>query len=465
MNDRTLSDLSESVASLAGKDPAGYADLYLASGVAHSAIFEDGRIEQLTSGKGSGFGARIIRGENTFFSRGTGVDTDAVHRGLLNVASMSNVSFSSAKLNAASQPILAVPGGVSPLDIDFMRELDSNLRKNSANLRQITFSYKTSAKDVLIVQGNGRIVADRREYSSFSVNIVVERHDVLQTGYESLATVGDVSALWQKGAAEKIAFAAYERAMLMLDAVPCPAGKMEVVLDGHAGGTMIHEACGHGLEADIIIKDFSSYANKLGTLVASPLITLVDDATLRNCYGSYQFDDEGTPSQRTVLIENGILKNYLTDILSSRMGGFPLTGNGRRESSQSIPIPRMSNTFVLQGDASTEDIVTSVSNGLYVKKMGGGEVDTTSGDYVFYVSEGYLIENGKIGKAVRGATLTGNGPETLMNIEAVGKSFSLESGVCGKNGQGVPVTDGQPTLLLKDIVVGGSNTDYGGTNA
>lgn len=465
MDDCTLSNLSESVASLAGRAPSGYADLYLASGVAHSAIFEDGKIEQLTSGKGSGFGARVIRGENTFFSRGTGVSTDIVQRGLSDVASMASLSFPSSKFKMKNKPILSASHEVSPLEIDFIRALDAKLRKYSRNLRQVTFSYKTSSKEILIIQGNGEIVKDRRKYSSFSASVVVERQDVLQTGYESLATVGDIAFLWQKGTAEQVAFEAYERAMLMLDAIPCPAGKMDVVLDGDAGGTMIHEACGHGLEADIIIKDFSSYANKLGTLVASPLVTLVDDATLRNCYGSYEFDDEGIPAQRTVLIENGILKNYLTDILSSRMGMFPLTGNGRRESSQSIPLPRMSNTFVLQGDSSTEDILSSVSKGLYVKKMGGGEVDTTSGDYVFYVSEGYLIENGKIGKAVRGATLTGNGPETLKNITAVGKNFSLESGVCGKNGQGVPVTDGQPTLLLKDIVVGGSNTDYGGTNS
>ena len=247
----------------------------------------------------------------------------------------------------------------------------------------------------------------------------------------------------------------------MLDAKPCPAGNMMVLMDGSAGGTMIHEACGHGLEADIIQKDFSVYRDRIGELVASPLVTIVDDATLPGRYGSYRFDDEGTPAGRTVLVEDGVLKNYLTDILSARVGRLPLSGNGRRESYQYQPIPRMSNTFITPGKTERGEMLDRVKRGLLVSKMGGGEVNPTSGDFVFYVSEGYLIENGKVGSAVKGATLTGNGPDALRKIVAVGRELYLDHGTCGKSGQGVPVTDGQPTLLIEDLTVGGCDTDDG----
>jgi TldD protein len=254
-----------------------------------------------------------------------------------------------------------------------------------------------------------------------------------------------------------IAQAAFDRAMLMLNARHCPAGKMPVLFAGEAGGTIVHEACGHALEADIVEKDFSVYKNKIGERVANEMVTMVDDPTLPDIFGHYNFDDEGTPARRTVLIENGILKQYMTDILTSHIYNYPLTGNGRRESYKSVPIPRMSNTFLLPtGQNSLDDMLGITQNGLFVKKMGGGEVNPTTGDFVFYVAEAYIIENGKISFPVKGATITGNGPETLKNITALGNNLIMDAGICGKSGQGVPVTDGQPSMVVKELTVGGS---------
>lgn len=454
-----LDTLREQICAVSKKE-GHYADLYLQSGVSHSVRFEDRRMDQLSSSRSDGCGARIVVGENTFYSHGTGVDSASVSTPLRRVGHEIGVDIPEI-LRKESAPLMEPAEDISPLECSFMRDIDRKLRKESAKIRQITLGYRTAVKNILIIRGDGEIALDRRAYTGFSAGIVVHKEGVMQTAYEASSMAlpaelfeGDVSF-------EGIARCALERALLMLDAAPCPAGKMDVILAGEAGGTMIHEACGHGLEADIIQKDYSVYSDQMGKLVASPLITLVDDATLDKCYGSYKIDDEGTPASRTLLIENGVLRGYLTDILSARVGDLPLTGNGRRESSGYAPLPRMSNTFVLPGKTGTGEMLQQVKRGLYVKKMGGGEVDPTSGDYVFYVTEGYLIENGKIGSAVRGATLTGNGPETLRDIAAVGEKYCLEPGICGKSGQSVPVTDGQPTLLIRNMIVGGSDTNHG----
>ena len=454
-----LDKLREQVSEISKKE-GRYADLYLQSGVSHSVRFEDQRMDQLSSSRSDGCGARIIVGENTFYSHGTGVDLLSVNAPLRRVGHQVDVDIPEIA-SKDSVDLMNVTEDLDPLECSFMRGIDQALRKESSLIRQITLGYRTAVKNVLILRGDGEVAADRRVYTSFTAGVVVQKDGIMQTAYEPRSMALSVDRFWGNTSPEEIALCALQRALLMLDATSCPAGKMDVILAGEAGGTMIHEACGHGLEADIIQKDFSVYSDSIGKLVASPLISLVDDATLQDYYGSYGVDDEGNPASRTLLIENGVLRNYLTDILSSRVGGLPLTGNGRRESSQYAPLPRMSNTFVLPGKTKTEEMLDQVKLGLYVKKMGGGEVDPTSGDYVFYVTEGYLIKNGKIGSAVRGATLTGNGPETLKNIAAVGEKYYLEPGICGKSGQSIPVTDGQPTLFIRNMIVGGSDTNYG----
>jgi TldD protein len=301
---------------------------------------------------------------------------------------------------------------------------------------------------------------DKRWRTLFAADVVTEKEGILQRGYEVKASSEPIDQFWSHLDPLAVAMTAAQRALLMLEASPCPAGRMPVILAGEAGGTMVHEACGHGLEADSVQKDYSIYRDRLGAAVASPLVTLVDDATLKGAFGSYGVDDEGTPAERSVLVENGVLKCYLTDILSAKKGDLPLTGNGRRESYSHVPIPRMSNTFILPGKCSFSEIVDQVRHGLLVKRMGGGEVNPTSGDFVFHVAEGYLIEDGSL-SPVRGAILAGNGPQALKDVLAVGDDLHFEPGICGKLGQGVPVTDGQPTLLIKELTVGGSDTDYG----
>jgi len=288
----------------------------------------------------------------------------------------------------------------------------------------------------------------------FSVQVVSGRDDLIQTGYEPVGgTMG--FELFDLHPPEKVAEVAAKRSLLMLSARQAPMGRMPVVLSSEAGGTMIHEAIGHGLEADLAQQGLSVYSKKIGEKVASPLITVVDDPTLPQRRGSYAFDDEGVVSQRTILVEEGILKGYLYDRLTALKDRVRSTGNGRRESYQQKPIPRMSNTMILPGKMSPDEIIHSVEKGLFVKKMGGGQVNTVNGDFVFEVNEGYLIEKGSIGEPVRGAILIGNGPRVLKEIDLVGNDLGFGIGTCGKDGQGVPVGDAQPTLRIPEIVVGG----------
>jgi TldD protein len=245
------------------------------------------------------------------------------------------------------------------------------------------------------------------------------------------------------------------RALMMLTAERAPGGRMPAVISSEAGGTMIHEAIGHGLEADLAQQGLSVYSRKIGQRVASPFITVMDDPTLQKKRGSFRFDDEGTPSQRNVLVEKGILKNYMYDKLTAMKDGVTSTGNGRRQSYQHRPIPRMTNTFIAPGDTPSGKIISSVDNGLFVKKMGGGQVNTVTGDFVFDVQEGYRIKNGMIEEPVRGATLAGNGPEILNSVDMVGSDLGFAIGTCGKDSQGVPVSDAMPTIRIPEIVVGG----------
>jgi len=289
----------------------------------------------------------------------------------------------------------------------------------------------------------------------FIVQVIASEKGTIQTGYEPIG--GSLGfELFDECDPEAVAVTAASQACLMLEAQPAPTGRMPVVISSEAGGTMIHEAVGHGLEADHIDKAMSKYCGKLNEMIATPDITVVDDATLPTRRGSFSVDDEGTPAQRTVLIDQGRLVRYMNDIKTARKMGHAPTGNGRRQSYQHKPVPRMTNTLIVPGKTDPADIVASTDKGLFVRKMGGGQVNTLNGDFVFEVSEGYLIENGKIGAPVRGATLIGNGPEVLMNIEMVGCDLGFGIGTCGKDGQGAPVSDAQPTLRIRELTIGGT---------
>ncbi|MDA8099023.1 MAG: TldD/PmbA family protein, partial [Nitrospiraceae bacterium] len=273
-------------------------------------------------------------------------------------------------------------------------------------------------------------------------------------GYQSVGGLTGLE-LFESEPLEAAAAEAAQRAVMMLGARKAPAGRMPVVLSSEAGGTMIHEAVGHGLEADLAQSGLSVYSGKLGLQIASPLVTVLDDSTLARRRGSFRFDDEGTDAQKTVLVDRGVLKTYLYDRLTARKDGVRSTGNGRRESYRHRPIPRMTNTMIAPGGAKPADILKETPKGLFVRKMGGGQVNTVNGEFVFEVSEGYLIENGALGEPVRGATLIGNGPSVLMSIDRVGSDLGFSIGTCGKDGQGAPVADAQPTLRIPEITVGG----------
>lgn len=437
------------------KAGADYADIYLQQGEGHSVHFEDGKIDEISSSTTDGAGSRIIRGGRTFYAHEPGLAEGSV---LSSFARCSEFAFGSAASAAkgSKEKLMKASIPVRQPSADFFKEIDSALRRESPLIRQSSYRYSVSHKDVVILKPNGETAADTRYYASFTAQVIAEKNGVLQTGSERRCMALGESSFWNGSSPEETARTALRRALLMLDAKPCPAGKMNVIMAGEAGGTIVHEACGHGLEADIVEKDRSVYRGMIGRKVADESVTMIDEAPMPGLYGDYRFDDEGTPAQRTVLIENGVLKGYLTDVLSSQLYGLPLTGNGRRESYRCIPIPRMSNTYLMPGKATLDEMLAAAGSGIFVKKMGGGEVDPTSGDFVFYVAEGYLIENGRVSSPVRGAILTGNGPEALRNIAALGSNLLMDPGICGKSGQGVPVTDGQPSMLIRGLTVGGS---------
>ena len=454
MSDRVIETIAQRLADTE-KNGAVHADVFMQAGTAHSAHYEDGRIEELASSNTDGSGARIIIGDRTFYSHSPGTSSSALSL-ILSEAETSAFGTKHPPFENLSGPILTMEENILPPDIGYMKELDLKIRKDSKYVRQAAFRYNISKRKVLIIRSDGRCAEDSRTYCSFSVMVIVEKDGLLQTASERRSMAVPQKNFWSGSAPEEVAFAALKRALLMLDAKPCPAGRMKVLLAGEAGGTVIHEACGHGLEADIVEKDHSIYRGKIGEKVAHESVTMIDDPTIPCLYGSYMFDDEGTPARRNILIENGILRSYLTDILTSKTSGLPLTGNGRRQSYRNIPVPRMSNTLVAPGDSDFDSMLAMTDRGLLVKKMGGGEVNPTTGDFVFYVSEAYIIKKGRISHPVKGAILTGNGPAVLENITALGSDLCMDPGVCGKSGQSVPVTDGQPSMLIEGMTVGGS---------
>jgi TldD protein len=352
-------------------------------------------------------------------------------------------------------PIQKPPEGLSIEErVSMVKRANEVARKLDPRVQQVKVLYRDMNQKLSISNSEGLCIEGERIGTVFSVQVVSAKGDVVQTGYEPIGgTMG--FELFDLHPPEKVAEMATKRALLMLSARKAPMGKMAVVLSSEAGGTMIHEAIGHGLEADLAQQGLSVYSKKIGEEVASSLITVVDDPTLPQKRGSYAFDDEGVPSRRTILVEEGILRGYLYDRLSALEDGVESSGNGRRESYQQKPIPRMSNTMILSGKRKPEEIVHSVEKGLFVKKMGGGQVNTVNGDFIFEVSEGYLIEGGSVGEPVRGAILVGNGPQVLKDIDMVGNDLGFGIGTCGKDGQGVPVSDAQPTLRIPELVVGG----------
>jgi TldD protein len=439
-----------------------FADLYFEEGTSTAVVCEDGKIERVMAATERGVGLRVISDLATAYAFSNDVTESALF-GLADTVSHAvkgrvfdqDIDLRQKTVNKGL-PVRLPPSSIAIKDkVEMVNLADRAARGVDPRIRQVLVIYRDGMARYQFANSLGEFIETRRTGTVFVVQAVAAEGQLIQTGYEPVGgTLG--FEIFQERGPEEIALTAAQRAVMMLSAKKAPAGPMPVVLSSKAGGTMVHEAIGHGLEADLAQAGMSVYTGKIGTRVASPLVTVIDDATIPHARGSFAFDDEGTPGQKTVLVEKGILKGYLFDRLSGLKDGSPSTGNGRRESYQQKPIVRMSNTLIAPGDTSPETIIRGVGQGLFVKKMGGGQVNTVNGDFVFEVSEGYLIENGEITEPVRGATLTGNGPDVLNNIVLIGNDLGFGIGTCGKDGQGVPVADAQPTLLISEITVGGA---------
>ena len=439
-----------------------FADIFIENRVSSMVTCEDDHIERIKSGMDSGAGVRVIYGDTTAYA----YTNKVTRQELLNVADVASRAAQQATRDIAINLKKIVPDveldiKILPDDVKIEDKVGAVLAANKAarqvdeRIKQVMVTYGDVVQDVTIANSLGRLVEDRRVRTRLSVNAIAAEAGQMQTGFES---VGGTQGFELLGGTvcDKLGTAAARLAVTLLEAKPAPAGKMPAVMAGSAGGTMVHEACGHGLEADLAQKGLSVYAGHRDKQVASELITVVDDGTIPHKYGSFRFDDEGFKAQKTVLIKNGVLKNFMYDYLTASRDQVDPTGNGRRESFEHKPIPRMRNTFIVSGKEDPDSIVKSIKNGLLVKKMGGGQVNTVNGDFVFDVAEGYLIKDGQIAHAVRGATLTGNGPEVLKMVDMVGSDLGFTIGTCGKDGQGAPVADAQPTLRIPGIVVGGT---------
>jgi TldD protein len=322
-------------------------------------------------------------------------------------------------------------------------------------VRQVAASYVDVVQRVFLANSHGHLSDETKTRTRLVCQVVAARDGVVQTGFEGPG--GSMGAeLLDLNPPEDVGRLAAERAVRLLDSIPSPAGEMTVVLNAGGGGVLFHEACGHGLEADAIAKDTTVFAKRKGDRVGSAIFNGIDDATVTNGWGSFGFDDEGTPAQRTVLFEDGVQSGEMSDRISAGKLGTAPSGNARRQSYAHFPIPRMSNSFILPGASDPADILKDVKRGLYAEGLGGGQVNPATGDFVFGITEAYLVENGELTKRVRGANLIGNGPEAISQIDAVGTDFDVKQGMCGKDGQWVPVSFGTPTLRIARLTIGGT---------
>jgi TldD protein len=441
-----------------------FAEVFAEDRVTSSAMLDDGRVEELSSGRDRGAGIRVVVGETTGFAH----TADLSESGLIRAAEAASavaqggggttsVAVGGLHEDGAPREPRSGSGPASKSDsLALLRRADEAGRSAGGAISQVQAGYGGSKRQVLIANSEGLLARDEQVRTRFSVSCVAEGDTGLQTGFESAArTVG--FELFDEVSVEELAELAARRALSKLSARPAPSGEVPLVLAGGSGGILFHEACGHGLEADHIVKDASVYVGQVGQQVASPSVTLVDDGTVGSEWGTFGFDDEGRPAQRNVLIENGILTEYLWDYLRARKEGRRSSGNGRRQSYQHLPMVRMTNTFLLPGEEDPDEIVAQTPHGVYVAKLGGGQVNTTTGDFVFGTTEAYLIENGRITEPLRDANLIGNGPEILRRIDAVATDFAMTPGTCGKDGQSVPVGCGQATLRLTGVTIGGTS--------
>ncbi len=442
---------------------ADFAEVFVEDKRSSSALLDDARVERVTSGRDRGAGIRVVVGETTGFAH----TADLSRRGLEAAASAAAAAARGGTGGVrrvrlgppahAGGPAAVPPGEVATTaKVELLTRADEAARAQGSAITQVTARYGDSRRRILVANSDGVFVDDDQTRTLFSVSCVATGDTGMQTGRESVGrTVG--FELFDATDVAELAGRAARRALTKLKARPAPSGSMPVVVGPGGGGVLFHEACGHGLEADLVAKSASAFAGRVGERVATPLVTLIDDATMAGEWGHFGVDDEGHAGARNVLIRDGVLTDYMWDLLRARREGRVSSGNGRRQGYEHLPMVRMTNTYIANGTDDPEAIVADTPRGVYVAQLGGGQVNTATGDFVFGMTEAYLIENGEITAPIREGNLIGNGPEVLQRIDALGDDFAMGSpGTCGKDGQGVPVGDGTPTLRVTSLTVGGT---------
>lgn len=439
-------------------------ELFLEYSVSESFVFDDGRLKNAAFDTGQGFGLRSVTGEATGYAHAAELSEAAIARAAQTVRAVQSGKSGQLSVGPAHTN-QSLYSAANPLDtasfetkIKLLEDMNAYARACDKRVRQVTCSLAGEWRVVEILRPGGESVRDIRPLVRLNVSVVAGEGDRQESGSHGVGGRNGYSAYLSPEQWRPFVDEALRQALVNLQSVPAPAGEQTVVLGPGWPGILLHEAIGHGLEGDFNRKKTSAFAGLLGQQVAAKGVTVVDDGTLAGRRGSLTVDDEGTPTSSTVLIEDGVLKGYIQDRLNARLMGMAPTGNGRRQSYAHMPQPRMTNTYMLSGAMNPGEILASVKNGIYAVSFGGGQVDITSGKFVFTCTEAYRIENGKIGAPVKGATLIGNGPDVLTRVAMIGNDMQLDPGIgtCGKNGQGVPVGVGQPTLRIDGLTVGGT---------
>ena len=457
----SLPDLAERLLERALRKGGDFADLYVERRSTFSLALDDSRVERAQSGQETGASVRVVAGDSTYFAHVDGLAESDLERLADEVSAAVRLETTTARplraLAVGAPQAIGTPPQSVPADrkAQLLRECDERARAAGDAVTQVTAAYNEARREVQVATSDGLLAADDRTRVRLGAQVVARREDRVESGMESLAGHAGFELFDSDPAA--VADEAARRALTMLDARPAPAGPMPVVVGNGFGGVLFHEATGHGLESDAVQKHASVYEGRIGDQLAAPIVTAYDDGTMPHEWGTDAIDDEGTPCQATRVIDEGRLCMFLYDLLRARREGRESTGNGRRQSFRHLPIPRMTNTYIAPGDATREEIIAGVDRGLYAVSFAGGQVEPATGDFVFGISEGYLIEGGRVTAPVRGATLIGNGIEALSRIDAVGDDLAMKSGFCGKDGQQVPVGTGQPTVRISEMTVGGTD--------
>ena len=439
-------------------------ELFLEYQQSESIVFDDGQVKSASFDTTQGFGLRAVSGETTGYAQASELSHDAIlHAGETVKTIRSGKGGTAAALPGTNRHLYIDDNPLTLADFEtkvkLMADMDAYARAKDERVVQVSASLLGNWQAVEIIRAGGERAADVRPLVRLNVSVVVEKDGRMESGSHGVGGRGTYDQYLNPEPWKAVGDEALRQALVNLDSVAAPAGEVPVVLGPGWPGILLHEAIGHGLEGDFNRKKTSAFAGLLGERVAAPGVTVIDDGTIDDRRGSLTIDDEGTPSERTVLIEDGILKGYMQDRMNARLMGGVSTGNGRRQSYAHAPMPRMTNTYMMAGEHDPEEILKSVDKGLYAVSFGGGQVDITSGKFVFSCTEAYLIENGKKGAPVKGATLIGNGPDVLTRVSMIGNDMEMDTGIgtCGKNGQSVPVGVGQPTIKIDNLTVGGTD--------